>query len=774
MELLAEGKRDRQLETYLQILRDRGIEISLSQLKQALLHKFESEAGIQNLSLDSNYYLAGVARYYFNGDLTTNKRINILYPNVKDNFDNDVCKRLNELILILRNAYIDSVGTQFEQPEDFGELSIKKLLRKYNKKINDALGIAPDKEKKQKVVSDDYTAGNDYTYEILYSYNDARKYYEATRPGAWCITYGENHYDYYTNSRHSHFIIFRKNGFENVKRKKGPGFTTQKPHDEYGNSLIAFLQKDDSPRADYITSRWNHGSYDDNTSGIEADHAYTTEEFLNIVGCDNSLLERIYEQWKDKTGYVQGQGTRKNMKEINAEKLAALRKFKYVQMLINNGMKIEDLEKNDEYNLYLSPISCLYQNDEDPNELKTYSRPHYIALSVGNKTYYSFLDRKKIFFDKILMPSDKMYRHDHKVTDKILDLQPCGASGYKYLFDMSRHDFIVIDGKYKFKDLSTRPKKDYCCVAISSNQYALINLNTGKPVRAKNGSPWFEKIEDRRQYGRGISLPSLYWPYVHMVYDSSANDVYLYNMDTNSFIDFDKDYTYIDASYETTFIELVTRDFEKRCYIDPNTNKKLNILGHENFTYIKNSKLLGIIAFKIPGEMWQLYDTQTNSILKIDGKELMIKNLYSLGYFGQNEFRSFGRICVGIHSLEKTTYLTEYFFNTKTRKLVRDDISGYRFCPKAPKYCPTLVGGRVCVMHPNQEAFEGKKILTLTPGNFMAMDQPLVPFRYLDGDKVYYMTKTQEEDTAEQGLQVEAVKRNFWNILNKLNKHTLC
>ena len=150
-QVLFEGSRDKALSVFLPLFQKRGIEMSQSQLKQDLLRKFVSEAGMHNLSLGGNYYLCGVARYYFNGDLTSNTRPGLLYPNVKDKFDTEICKRLDVIIGILRNAYIDTVGTQWEQPEDFGTLSINALLRKYNKKVNKELGIDTKKPEEKPV-----------------------------------------------------------------------------------------------------------------------------------------------------------------------------------------------------------------------------------------------------------------------------------------------------------------------------------------------------------------------------------------------------------------------------------------------------------------------------------------------------------------------------------------------------------------------------------------------------------------------------------------------
>ena len=125
---LTESKRDDMLLPYVNILRGKGINTNVSQLKQFLLRKFVNEGLMRNLSLHSNFYLVGVARYYFNGDLTSNKVLNVFDETITDEFIPEICERLNACILVLRNAYVDSVGTEFEQPEDFGTLKLNALF----------------------------------------------------------------------------------------------------------------------------------------------------------------------------------------------------------------------------------------------------------------------------------------------------------------------------------------------------------------------------------------------------------------------------------------------------------------------------------------------------------------------------------------------------------------------------------------------------------------------------------------------------------------------
>ena len=551
--LLNEGARDRALEMFLPYFQKRGMDITISQLKQALLAKFVNEAGMHNLSLESNFYLVGVARYYFNGDLTTNKQLNILYPRVKDRFNQEVCQRLDALVEILRNAYVDSVGTKWEQPEDFGKLSIQQLLKKYNAKINKALGIDVKPEVPAEVpqVSQDYTAGKNYTYEILYSYEDAKKYNRATEPGAWCITYGKQHYDGYVKRLKIHYVVFRQNGYENIPRKVTEGFTKRKPHDAYGNSLICVLQSNSSAKPVYITSRWNHGSYMDRTDGTEADHAYTTEEFLNTIGCDSSVLERAFEQWKSNCNSDEIKA--KDRTAMRADRLNAMRQLKYAQMMINGGadpfsiqyLRLVPIDKDDERAYY--------------GEGKRNSKGLYwVEVSVNdNESFVTFMDRKRIMFDKFLVSSTSsgmghnMSGYRHNMTKKYIAFRKADDSFL--IYDRMRRQFVDLGGIINFKYGSSQFTSSYDTkgykygvVAMSGNQLGLINLETLKPVKARNGSPWFETIVPKgsrstsnSDYRGHIQMPilSIEGNILRLIYDSASGEEYLFNTRTDSFID---------------------------------------------------------------------------------------------------------------------------------------------------------------------------------------------------------------------------------------------
>ena len=541
--LLREGARDNALQMFMPLFQKRGIDISISQMKQLLLRKFVNEAGINNLSLSSNYYLLGVARYYFEGKLTTNKELNALNPEVRDVFIHETCERLNVLILILRNAYIDSIGTKFEQPEDFGNLSLEKLLRKYNKKINKALGIDDKKEKEAPAVSDDYSAGKGYTYEILYSYEDAQKYKMDTFPGSWCITYSPTHYNYYIKDLGIHYVIFRQDGYKNVPRKVGQGFTKSKPHDAYGNSLIAVLQSNKSPEPIYITSRWNHGSGEDGTQGTEADHAYTRDEFLRVIGDSGEVLERAYQQWKANVASGMAEKSKKRIGS-NKYRTDSIRATKYAQMLINGGKNPRDIE----WLVAFGMVDPKMPVDKKMNGAYVVR----VRIADGEASYITLMDRKRILMDQLFVKAydikGRAFFNGFRVMEIYEDSRPY------IIYDTKRHRLFDIDGETRFKAVSycliedAAEKKGYAYVAISGNQVAMLKLPEMEPVRSSGGSAWFESIVAvdsgfyTNQWGEGINLP---WQcqegVMRLVYDSSSGEKYFFNLGSGKFINPHKD-----------------------------------------------------------------------------------------------------------------------------------------------------------------------------------------------------------------------------------------
>lgn len=660
--IITEGSRDKQLSVYLPFFEKRGINLSLSQLKQFLLRKFVNEAGMHNLSLDSNYYLAGVAKYYFNGDLTSNKRLNAFYPNVSDKFNNEVCARLDALINVLRNSYIDSVGTKWEQPEDFGEMTIDKLLKKYNRAINKELGIGNNKTQTEgQKMDNDRSAGKDYDYEVIMSYSEMTKYKEYTEPGAWCVTYGRQHFDGYIKRLGIHYVVFRRSGFENVAREKGPGFTPARPHDEYGNSLICVLQSNDGPEPKYITSRWNHGTYREGTS-CEADHAYTTEEFLQTIGCDYSVLERCYLQWKQ-LKKKSGSSNRLDKQE----KMDAARAFKYAQMKINSGQKAEGA------GLTLHVIG-------EKNGLFSAS------MEVGGKTYETVYRRGKLFFDDILTPtSGRMFVDASELN---YDVVVVSKNKYK-VFDVTRNCFLDIDGTKTFN--ATRDGGNLLFVSASSNQKAVILTDKMRPIAAKNGSHWFEEIFNPSYYSsRSINnLPYMGFfgeknetTNLALIYDNSSLECYLYCVNNGRLTEISDMTRSVGGNiiHSTSGGNIIIRGFAfGAMLVNAVTHKPIEILGNTIFMHLVEE--FGVAGFcPLDSDFGNYYDIKRGEILKKpDGSPITAK----IDSFGRGvDVRSMKNFCSSQRDLvfvsEKIGGRSGYIYDTESGKLIDID-GGYLF-----------------------------------------------------------------------------------------------
>lgn len=617
--ILNESRRDDMLLPYVNLLRGKGINTNVSQLKQFLLRKFVNEGLMRNLSLGSNFYLAGVARYYFNGDLTTNKVLNVFDESQTDEFKQDICERLNACILVLRNAHIDSVGTSFEQPEDFGELKLMALLKKYNAKINQILGIVPDKKKggkKEVVLDENPSVGNGYTFDILYSYEDARKYNKFTEPGAWCITYGEQHFNAYVRNRGIHYVIFRQDGFENVPRKMGANFTKRKPHDEYGNSLIALLQSNKNGEPDYITSRWNHGSGKDGTQGIEADRAYTKEEFCRITGVNDADLQRIFKIWQEKRE-VKKRENAGNGALTKKKTLDALRYVKYGQMRMNGGEDVRSVFKGVSGGFLTGKRDSTIKNcisvlqipiwGEDPNE------PENIATVL--------CDKGKMIFETFKLHTEGFYgthrmyqssdNRDNWSACRFKNLILITQENYYQLYDTKRHKLIDINGVTKFKYLSSGPSSwraehtFFYEVAQSGGQRALINYQTNIPLRLPNGEYWMEEWESLKHrsnnYGREVNVTEIDTTdkILKIVYDSAANLIYYYDLAAKRFFQPDEYEGYKMA--QLTSGRAIYNDIYAVLYKGVNNGesfyklykegKPTQILGYNEFRNIYNASL---------------------------------------------------------------------------------------------------------------------------------------------------------------------------------------
>jgi len=655
MILITESKRDDLLLPYYEKVRSIYPDLSLGKFKEMMLRKLAAQGCLNNLSLSSNYYLAGATRYYFQGMLTTDGQTHILSgnPDEPDNWNIEVCKRLNALINVLRNAYIDSVGTQFEQPEDFGELPLPKLLRKYGKKIDAELGIERTTKNAAPELDRNEHVGNGYTFDIIYSYGDATKYNVYTAPGAWCITYGQSHYNYYINNLDIHYVIFRKDGFENVRRPKMP-IDKRKPQDEYGNSLIAFLQSNKGPRGIYITSRWNHGYGE--SSGTEADHAYTNEEFMKITGVTEKDLERIYNIWKTDVKY---RNVNRSKSEIKAVSAPIIRSLKYIQMLINGGENIERAAQ-------LSEMEIIHSETIIGNGDARKSIIKYTMKSRDNHEVEILSDKGKFLFETVCLPDDEnrtiISSEKYYNNKSLAGLVIIGETDNYKLYNTRFHEFVNVGGATTFRRIPSvrniNDKAEFKFIEVKNGMkdIVLLSTSTWRPVKLPNGQCWFNdiRVSGNNRWERGGQIHCHGYsvnngPVFEIIYDESSGEKYFYCITNGKFLTWINELkTNKRSEYDNGVIPM---EQYKPCIVSQLTN------GTSKYVFI---------CFSYRATTWYGYATDPE-IYTIDGVPFSI--------YGNTEFKEpniiekrFLRYDVpGAKSYGSTKH---YFYDLKTKKLL--------------------------------------------------------------------------------------------------------
>ena len=499
-QLLVEGTRDKVFQKYVDLLAQRGVETTSSQLKDYMRKKLTTEAGITALSLPSSYFLSGVTKLYFNGDLTTNKRLSVLYPklNIKDKFDFIKCKKLNKIIISLRDLFIDSEGQKWEIPEDFGELSLDKIIKKYNKFLKGET-FGDEKEIVEKQF--DNTVGN-YTFDILYDHSMAEKYGQYTIPYQWCITQSGNDYYFnkYQKENNTHFVVFKINGFEKV-----PQVVDEKtyPRDKYGTSLLAVQLKNNDGSFFCCTTRWNHGSFSSQRGAApnipNADFAVSWDEFQKITGCTEDKLKQIQKEWNEKR-------TKTNNTVKVKEDLIGLRKLKYASICINNGQN--PVAPGHEMFSELTNIGGIKYNNEKWNKgIKMAS------IKDGYNKYSALLDNGKLkisTFNKNnygTSPStifDCLYRfmsynkerHEYEpILSNYIYIPYSSRENNKFkLYNIKQHSIVSIAGKTLFENVYGILDYKYMFIKLGTKQFSIFNLETNNVLKADDGTEVFECV----------------------------------------------------------------------------------------------------------------------------------------------------------------------------------------------------------------------------------------------------------------------------------------
>ena len=228
-------------------------------------------------------------------------------------------------------------------------------------------------------------------------------------------------------------------------------------------------------------------------------------------------------------------------------------------------------------------------------------------------------------------------------------------------------------------------------LALSGNQIALLDLLTMKPIKARNGSGWFESITtlDNRDgninYRGQIELPyDITNKVLKLVYDSASNEIYLFDTRNGRFIETKNENGFVISRWQRySDMGFITYVNGNEYQIGSGTKilfklqrasngEWFSVNGYDTFRDIKIDKSL-IVGYKgYDEEMAHYVDGTTGKMLMINGKpletptvEMMSADSYiaiSLSKAGTGNF-----------------WLKVALFNPVNRTMFHDNTSGWYF-----------------------------------------------------------------------------------------------
>ena len=236
--------------------------------------------------------------------------------------------------------------------------------------------------------------------------------------------------------------------------------------------MLAVVQSDKSTNILQVTSRWNHGTGIDNTSVNNADHVMNKDELLQVIGGDETLLQRIFEQWQEKVK-LNGNSTPSRKEKIR-EKLNVLRTFKYFQMQLNNGQDPRNISGFRNARLIIG----------NPETAKFNKSLVILRLSIGENIWSAICDRGQINFDTIYKDSGWGNASFMKLNklDNLLKIEDDDSNKFM-LYDVPARKLIELDGKKKFTNLLSNDRSQFYTILLSGHQLALMDKSTNKPIK---------------------------------------------------------------------------------------------------------------------------------------------------------------------------------------------------------------------------------------------------------------------------------------------------
>ena len=241
---------------------------------------------IPSVRLQQEKFLLGVARFFIDGDLSTN--------------DDFKCTNFNQTLkLIASDAHVN------EYDNNLNGMSADELINRFAD-----IRVGELSKRKELMGGKHYHQNREYTIVPINSYEEATKY---AKYNDWCVTYSEDMFNDKTCNGAGRFYFCLRNGFENVPKKVG----SNTPLDAYGLSMIAVsITMEGEPNS--ITCRWNH----DNGG---SDSVMDDEQLSDLLGVN------FYNVFKPYT-----------REELHAKGVIL---FDEVQPMLDNGVSPTDIFK---------------------------------------------------------------------------------------------------------------------------------------------------------------------------------------------------------------------------------------------------------------------------------------------------------------------------------------------------------------------------------------------------------------------------------------------
>lgn len=145
-----------------------------------------------------------------------------------------------------------------------------------------------------KGLKDKIRVSDNYTVEIIYTQVQLALYMPYIKNDPWEAASNEEHYNTERLNNVTHFLVFRRNGFEDYPEKMTEGY----PIDTYGTSLMLVEQSDIDGAYYNGLTRWNYGLSCGARDLDEKERFVSYENLKQITRLSDDKFDEIFRIWQ--------------------------------------------------------------------------------------------------------------------------------------------------------------------------------------------------------------------------------------------------------------------------------------------------------------------------------------------------------------------------------------------------------------------------------------------------------------------------------------------